>query len=222
MPSFTKPITFIGDIHGRVSDYVDLTEKHACTLQLGDFGAGFRQVTVPTLAPEHRAIYGNHDNPTYAKSLPLFLGDYGVWNGVFYVAGGFSIDREWRTTGVSWWPDEEITCQEWNEIIRLFGRQKPRYVATHDCPTTAFERILGGNVIRNRTQSAFEEMFRIHKPELWVFGHHHRSVEAVIEGCRFRGLNEMEIATEQIEIPLNGMWHRSWSVTLRAEEEIDD
>jgi len=198
------PITFIGDVHGKVDEYVALAIQHVCTLQLGDFGIGFKGIEAPDLGEEHRAFYGNHDNPTLAKTKPLFLpNDYGVWREVFYVAGGYSIDKHLRVEGVSWWPDEEISIRELQKAIDLYAELKPRYVASHECPVVVFERviqpIIRGRLIRNRTTAALQAMFDIHKPECWFFAHHHLSIQTVIDGCRFRGLAELEIETEHVQ-----------------------
>jgi hypothetical protein len=37
-----------------------------------------------------------------------------------------------------------------------------------------------------------EELFNIHKPELWVFGHYHVSRTVEEQGTRFVCLNELE------------------------------
>jgi hypothetical protein len=35
-------------------------------------------------------------------------------------------------------------------------------------------------------------MFVVHKPEYWIFGHHHKKVEKEIDGTIFIGLDELK------------------------------
>ena len=50
---------FIGDVHGKMGDYLHITDGCAESIQVGDFGAGF--VPLPSLDLRHRFIRGNHD-----------------------------------------------------------------------------------------------------------------------------------------------------------------
>jgi hypothetical protein len=44
---------------------------------------------------------------------------------------------------------------------------------------------------RSRTRDALSAMWSIHKPDLWVFGHWHKNMTAVFDGCQFTCLNEL-------------------------------
>ncbi len=43
----------------------------------------------------------------------------------------------------------------------------------------------------SRTMQALNAMFELHRPDLWFFGHWHRSAGAVIDGTRFQCLGEL-------------------------------
>jgi hypothetical protein len=134
------PITFIGDVHGRVEDYLEIISRYPRTLQLGDFGFGFRAVPeIPPYSENHRIIRGNHDSPAVAHQVPQCLADWGEWNGVFYVAGADSIDKKWRTPGKSWWPDEELSQDELTKAIAAFEARKPEVVES--TPPTDVESV---------------------------------------------------------------------------------
>jgi hypothetical protein len=47
-------VIIIGDIHGKTSEYVNLLKQFPgeSSIQIGDFGVGFRGVNIPDL-PEH-------------------------------------------------------------------------------------------------------------------------------------------------------------------------
>ena len=51
----------IGDVHGKINEYLQLIKNRKHSIQLGDFGVGF--VDIPELPINHRFIRGNHDNP---------------------------------------------------------------------------------------------------------------------------------------------------------------
>lgn len=55
------------------------------------------------------------------------------WNGVKMLAlgGAFSVDKEHRVPGVSWWPEEEIN---WDEAERVCNGGHADFMFTHDCP----------------------------------------------------------------------------------------
>jgi len=146
------------------------------------------------------------------------LGDYGLAeiNGVslFFVRGAFSIDKKYRHIGVDWFYEEEIAASEHQNILDAYKEAKPDLVVTHDCPDSigkSFAKAEDGNAIGSplkkpdilrefgfdpntfstRTQVLLENMFRIHQPKKWVFGHYHRDWTTFEEGTEFRCLNEL-------------------------------
>jgi predicted phosphodiesterase len=46
--------------------------------------------------------------------------------------------------------------------------------------------------MKTATSSLAQQMYTIHKPDLWIFGHHHKSFDETIGGTRFICLNELE------------------------------
>lgn len=187
-----KQIRIIGDVHNRHLDYLRLTQNSIPSIQIGDMGVGFPGVDF-TNTPEHRFFRGNHDNPKKCREHPNYMGDFGYQKDLdlFWVSGADSIDVAWRTEGVTWWPDEQLSYDDWIKVIDLYEQTKPSIVLSHDCPqiiTDVLYHYPGHTITRNGLQS----MFEIHKPELWIYGHHHRSSEIVVEGTKFICLNELE------------------------------
>jgi hypothetical protein len=144
---------------------------------------------------------------TYTRLPNNFIGNYGVWqvpktlpegkNGdsIFFVRGAWSIDFAYRTVGLDIWDNEELTQDELERALKMYAEVKPSFVVTHTCPQL-FERHLEltggyGRLIKTRTGLALQQMFDIHKPKLWVFGHHHQELDKVIDGCRFVCLPEL-------------------------------
>ena len=55
---------------------------------------------------------------------------------VFTMGGAYSIDRHFRTEGVSWWPEERPCCEEYDKATRnlLACGKKVDYILTHTMP----------------------------------------------------------------------------------------
>lgn len=202
---------FIGDVHGKTGEYCHLLQRYPDkpTLQLGDMGLGFKSVGLPPPGmslPEgdHKFIRGNHDSPQKCQAHRNYAGEFGYWpeSGIFYLGGAWSIDRAFRTEGVSWWPDEELSFEQFDEAIEIYAASKPRIVATHECPERANNILLGdlmgsyfvakGEYHKTRTAQALQEMFNIWRPDHWVFGHYHVTKDFPILGTQFHCLAELD------------------------------
>ncbi len=67
-------------------------------------------------------------------------------------------------------------------------------MVTHDAPADAIRALFPGARVRRpmwRTMQALGAMFENHQPDLWIFGHWHRSAGAVVDGKRFQCLGEL-------------------------------
>jgi predicted phosphodiesterase len=201
---------FIGDIHGRIKEYLAVLKKHRIrlpydhTIQLGDFGAGF--VEIPKLYEEDHFIRGNHDDPAKCKLSSNYLGDYGYKEidgiKIFFVSGAWSIDAAYRTPMKSWWPDEELSYPELISAMELYEEVKPNIVLTHDGPNDATIEIIkkhgslfGTSVVYpTRTGGALTRMFETHQPDKWFFGHWHQDWKQKIGHTKFQCLPELGCA----------------------------
>lgn len=216
-----RHIRVIGDVHGFVNrrakqygrerNYLDLIHKVNYSVQIGDFGLvpfirSFEgQTPVPEwisqVSPEHhRIVLGNHDN--YDVRVPHYLGDFGTHSiplrentfDFFYVRGAYSIDQAWRTIGISWWPQEELDWQQGNAAVQAYAETKPRTVFTHECPEEIIYlmgKIPAGSFHPSRTHQYLQAMVEQHRPELWVFGHHHVNWVGEYKGTVFMCLSEL-------------------------------
>jgi len=191
--------TAIGDAHGYYDRYVKIARKRDCTLQIGDLG--FKYGCLENLDPErHKIVAGNHDNYDILPGLPHYLGDWGNTSlggtEFFFLRGAYSIDRDSRTIGLDWWSQEEIPIEAFMEAREVYRERKPRIVITHTCPESLAPAFLNPRyshrVHVTKTGWMLDELFNIHQPELWVFGHFHMS-KTITEGrTRFTCLNELE------------------------------
>lgn len=184
----------IGDVHGHLDRFQEKLIGVPQSIQLGDFG--FRHQHEWHLAhydpTQHRVLFGNHDyypGLHWAHSLGnhTYLPEYRL----FAVRGADSIDRDRRTQGLNWWPQEELTYAQGLEALDAYEAAKPEIVLSHDCPQSVALKWYGINQ-PSRTRQLLQVMLEAHQPRLWVFGHHHRSQQQVRNGVQFRCLAELE------------------------------
>lgn len=211
----TKVVKFIGDIHGKFPKYTRiLRESDVDTIQVGDFAFGFGSPlfdgdTIEGMIQDssyhglsHRMIRGNHDKLEECRKCKNYIPDGTVEmignSTVMFVGGAFSIDRDFRTEGVDYWSDEELSQSELFKMIDIYEERKPDVMVTHECPAEIFEWLLHVNGRRmydkpSKTSQALSSMLGIHLPYLWVFGHHHTSFDEIYKDkTRFICLNELE------------------------------
>lgn len=180
----------IGDVHGELVKYFSLLSKEGKSVQLGDLGfkKQYDLVLERVDITRHRNIMGNHDYYPYASS-GFSLGDYGMYEGMFFVRGAFSIDRAFRTPGKDFFEEEELTYAELSAAIELYEEEKPKIVLSHECPQlirTQFFNISD----KSRTSQALDAMFDIAPPDVWIFGHHHKELNVKIGPTNFICLPE--------------------------------
>jgi hypothetical protein len=193
-------IKLIGDIHGHFTEYIKICEEQNKlgfkTIQLGDFGLGFWQEndylflnylkTHPkNFSKMNKVIRGNHDDPKYFNNQPFYLGDFGYIQelDLAFVSGAYSIDKDTRKEGVSWWPEEELSIAQLNSFIDLVKEKKPKTIISHDCPDSIKKDISSFSWFDpSRTGQALEAILSFHEPEQWFFGHHHKNWSSKKQG----------------------------------------
>jgi predicted phosphodiesterase len=208
-------VRLIGDAHGKTDQYLKIASEAEYSIQLGDMGFDYSKLKA--LDPnKHLFIPGNHENYDAAFDCEYNIGCYGgvpnkILNDWFFVRGAISIDmlarvHEYMNGGPkTWWYEEELLEEELKDAVKLYAKSKPRVMLTHDCPILAKKWMRNKSRMLDltrfgfkkrdidcRTQVYLQKMFDAHEPELWVFGHYHRSVDFKIGNTRFICLNELE------------------------------
>ena len=194
-------VRIIGDVHGKYDEYLQLIEDVDYSVQLGDMG--FSYTHMRNLNPlQHSFIPGNHDNydrlPTHCHGNfgMRHKGDgaYGNVFKFFIARGAYSVDKEYRVEGKSWWRKEEMNYDQANRCLNQFARDRPDVVLSHDCPETIAPFFLTNDykLIPSFTSKLLEEMFQLHQPKKWIFGHHHNSKTLEAKGTKFICLDELE------------------------------
>lgn len=214
-------VRFIGDVHGKFRQYKRIIRDSPPSIQVGDMGVGFYKLYAGTIKADsnppydrmvegnHRFIRGSHDNPSVCEEHRQWIRDgrQEVIDGakLFFCGGALSVDRGYRTEGLDWWKDEELSSPELGSLIEEYAEFKPDVVVTHDCPESVANEMMS---VRNmtkfndhsRTRVALDEMFNQHEPQLWVFGHWHRSADFLMDGTRFICLAELEYRDIEMEM----------------------
>lgn len=74
-----------------------------------------------------------------------------------------------------------VSTIELYKAIDLYEKEKPEIVISHCPPIELIPFTSTFNVvIESSTSKALSEMFKIHQPKEWIFGHMHKSFNDVI------------------------------------------
>lgn len=183
----------IGDVHGKVEEYGCLIRASTKSVQLGDFGFKTEHdwhidnVNSTT----HKILFGNHDYIPYRNCKTHSLGDYGMYENMFYIAGAESLDKNLRVDGRDWFYDEELSISQGEAALVLYDKTRPSIMLSHTAP----DEILTAkkyHLIKSRTAQILNACLDIHRPDIWVFGHMHEYIELNLKGVYFIGLDELQ------------------------------
>lgn len=193
-------LTVIGDPHGHLNEYKEITDQCDFSISVGDFGfkkqIRWHQANIYARNPfEYKGHFnngGNHDYMPEMGCMP-YLGHYCYLDEIqlFTVRGANSIDKHLRTEGIDWFADEELNFNQQLAAYDKYIETKPRIVISHDCPQEVMEHFFGYKE-KSQTRTMLQHMFENNQPDLWLFGHHHSKRDKVINGTRFICLSELE------------------------------
>jgi len=168
----------------------------------------------------HKVGQGNHDpHDMLNEDAKNWTGRYGPvsvdGHNIFWIGGALSIDLIFRVTKwitenkntrtKTWWANEQLSFQEMRDCEKKWKNKKPAVVFTHTCPSFIIKDYFNGNKGSNimdaygwgfdyndMTSQFLDHLWSIHKPDLWIFGHFHKSWNQTIQGTEFRCLAELE------------------------------
>jgi hypothetical protein len=196
--------------------------EHTFQLGDFGFGDSWNQLVYSDLDPKfHKVGQGNHDpHSMLQQSKPshwtgrfanISLGNHEI----FWIGGALSIDLvyrvgEWMSCNrnpakKTWWATEQLDFEEMKECEKLWIATKPKIVATHTCPDFLignFNSNKSGNIMEqfgwdcdyhDMTSQYLNHLWKLHKPDLWMFGHFHNSHQEQVENTKFICLAELEI-----------------------------
>ena len=203
-------IRLVGDVHGKQDSYINLVKDCDYSFQLGDIGFNYDKLKVLD-SDKHKFIKGNHDIYTKRNSVALIkevshlLDDFGIYKTkvdsnipyIFYCRGEHSIDKAYRTPGLDWFEDEQLTYYKMLSAIECYAVNKPKIVISHGCPESIITHVANPafahlNIKPSATAAMLEEMYRMHKPDFWFFGHYHINKTIKVNHTQFFCINELD------------------------------
>lgn len=189
-------LTLIGDVHGKVNEYWKLVthQVKGKSVQVGDFGFKesheWHRLNID--GRQHKVLFGNHDYYPMLYAAHS-LGDWHFEDGICYIRGAYSIDKAYRlANNWPWFAEEELDYEQGSALVEQFAMWKPRVVVSHDCPRSVSQALFSIED-KSMTTNILQACLEAHQPELWVFGHHHKSKSEELDGVRFRCLAELEL-----------------------------
>lgn len=171
-------LRLIGDIHNNVhvindllTDYLD----YDLNIQLGDFGIGYgAEWTLNDFnSNKFKILSGNHDNYSLLNTFPHNLGKFGFFDGIFFISGAANHGNPKFI-----WESIELNLDEREECLKLWNKvcNDIKIVLSHDGPRSIVSKLLKKEIIPTITNTLLDELFKIHQPRYWFFGHHHKNV----------------------------------------------
>lgn len=155
-------------------------------------------------------IDGNHDNHEVLQKLTKQFGHKSPikmekFTNVFYmprcstlnvnnktilfIGGAKSIDKKSRTPYISWWPEEEPTYKDFENLPDI----KIDIVISHTLPEMCLyfvDKYFSIGYQRDFTRLVLNEVFEKYNPKKWFFGHWHMYKKFNFRDCEFTCLNE--------------------------------
>lgn len=102
----------------------------------------------------------------------------------FTMGGASSHDKEWRTEGISWWPEELPSDEEYNTAFENLDKHnwEVNYVVSH-CAPDSVQEALNCRYGHDKLTNFLEVVKQRLKHDAWFFGHYH--VNDVIDETYF-------------------------------------
>jgi len=106
---------------------------------------------------------------------------------ILFMGGADSIDKEFRTIGKSWFPEEIIRQSDFENL----PDEKVDIFITHTCPEELVEdlRQFYPEKPFEPSNHALSQLRNMYNPDLWFFGHWHQYKEGVLLGTKWYALS---------------------------------
>lgn len=104
---------------------------------------------------------------------------------IMFIGGAYSIDKEHRIIGNSWWHQEQISRKD----IDNLKDEKIDIIISHTIPQQFFH-LLGKSQTFNDSERWLDYVFDAYRPKKWYFGHFHLYKKFHKRDCEFTCLDE--------------------------------
>ena len=223
-----KNLCIVGDIHGEFPTLVRKTEdfgiEDTALIVAGDFGLGFDKKLKRLYPKLHKrlekrnnciyGVRGNHDNPESfnpeselfvnlprLKALPDFTRLSWGTREILVIGGATSRDKDERTEGEDWWPDENITKDtsplEMHEDI-IISHEAPLCIGPVATRHEGMSLEIYHKILEDRR--FLDQVLKETRPRRWYFGHYHRPTSGNWGETLWKGLEINEIIEVRDEI----------------------
>jgi len=114
---------------------------------------------------------------------------------IIFIGGANSIDKQYRTEGVTWFKQEILTLDDLNYIQEVNSLQSSykTIICSHTCPLEFdIERALGFNELvkeSDPTRKILSHILQVYHPEYWFGGHWHFYRGGKIKGTTWQMLD---------------------------------
>jgi hypothetical protein len=193
-------IMIVGDVHGEFGTLNTLINRRKpdMIIACGDFGywPKFKGFTVNDIKLQGAKMLmwcdGNHEDFWSLKdrdSDEIAPGIFYMPRGstytlpdgrvIMFMGGAHSIDKNMRTVGIDWFPEETITQ---SDIYKLPDIDVDIFI-THTCPAELVpimvkDRFSGKDY--EPSNKALSHLWELYKPDLWYFGHWHYFKQGIL------------------------------------------
>lgn len=201
-----EKILIIGDTHAKfnyLKNIID-AQKPDLTIQLGDFGFWPNDPTFKQLSSikDYNILFidGNHedheslkkfenvDNLKYMKRGSVYQLNDG--RKCLFMGGANSIDKDIRTPGFDWFPEETIKDKD----IVLDNNLTIDIVFSHTCPESFlydFKNMPFKIDEKDPSRKYLQIILEYYKPSLWYFGHFHTYQTGKYKSTKWTCLNQI-------------------------------
>ena len=112
---------------------------------------------------------------------------------ILFAGGAYSIDKDYRTPGKTWFPEEDLTPAEARRILSQPGLRDVDMVVSHTCPEECLGDVCRACGLEREwiENDCSEKSLSLLLPALpavrdWYFGHWHSAAEFQLAGCPAR------------------------------------
>jgi hypothetical protein len=116
---------------------------------------------------------------------------------IFCIGGAKSIDSHYRTEGLNWWADEELSYSQFLKLCDDYEKLKPEVVVAHEMPESLTYIVCSKCNLtkyddKSITRQFLDNILEIHKPDLFIHGHWHVDHHTIHNGVEYIGLGELK------------------------------